>query len=251
VAAPARARVRPRFPALDRDTAYGLAATECDRFLAVLRDLDPEDWDRPTDCTGWNVRALAAHVLGTVEMVASLLELAHQVRAARKAGGGDVGLTAVQVRERAELDGGGIVAGLQVTWPRALVRRRRMSRVLGRLPLPEKQVVGGAPEWWRLGFFFDVILTRDVWMHRIDLARATDRKLELTPDHDGVLVADLVQEWADRHGRPYRLRLTGPAGGEWSSGTGGEELELDAVEFGRILSGRGSGAGLLGQRVPF
>jgi hypothetical protein len=73
----------------------------------------------------------------------------------------------------------------------------------------------------------------------------------LTPEHDGVLVADVVAEWAQRHGRPYRLRLTGPAGGEWSSGSGGEEIELDAVEFCRVLSGRGSGAGLLGQPVPF
>jgi hypothetical protein len=61
----------------------------------------------------------------------------------------------------------------------------------------------------------------------------------------------VVAEWAGRHGRPYRLRLTGPAGGEWTAGEGGEELELDAVDFCRLLSGRGSGPGLLAQQVPF
>ena len=76
----------------------------------------------------------------------------------------------------------------------------------------------------------------------------------LTPEHDGALVADVVAEWAARHGQPYRLRLTGPAGGEWSSGTPGaarEEIELDAVEFCRLLSGRGTASGLLAQEVPF
>ena len=45
----------------------------------------------------------------------------------------------------------------------------------------------------------------------------------LTADHDGVIVADVVAEWARRHGQPYQLKLTGPAGGSWTSGTGGEE----------------------------
>ena len=75
--------------------------------------------------------------------------------------------------------------------------------------------------------------------------------LVLTPEHDGLLVADVVAEWASRHGQPYSLQLTGPAGGTWSSGDGGPELELDAVEFCRIVSGRATGTGLLAQQVPF
>jgi len=35
----------------------------------------------------------------------------------------------------------------------------------------------------------------------------------LTPDHDARIVADVVAEWAGRHGRPFTLHLTGPAGG--------------------------------------
>ncbi|MGY1722028.1 maleylpyruvate isomerase family mycothiol-dependent enzyme [Blastococcus sp. SYSU DS0533] len=249
--APAPAPPRPRAAALDEDTAYRLAATEYDRVLGVLRDLGPDDWERPTDCTGWTVRTLTAHLLGTAQMAASLRELVRQQRAAGKEGGGIDALTAVQVRERSHLDGAALVAGLAGTIPRALRGRRRLSRIAGRFRLPEKQVVGEATEWWRMDFLLDVVLTRDVWMHRVDLTRATGHELELTPTHDGVLVADVVGEWAARHGRPHRLRLTGPAGGEWSSGTGGEELELDAVEFCRVLSGRGSGSGLLAQQVPF
>ena len=88
-------------------------------------------------------------------------------------------------------------------------------------------------------------------MHRVDIARATGRDLLLTPDHDGRIVADVVAEWARVHGQPYRLTLTGPAGGTWSAGAGGEEITLDAIEFCRILSGRAPGTGLLAHEVPF
>ena len=73
--------------------------------------------------------------------------------------------------------------------------------------------------------------------------------MTLTPDHDGAIVADVVAEWAQRHGQPYRLTLTGPAGGDW--GTGGQAIEMDAVQFCRVLSGRGEGSGLLATEVPF
>lgn len=81
-----------------------------------------------------------------------------------------------------------------------------------------------------LGELLDVILTRNVWIHRVDVCRATDRPLELTAEHDGRLVADVVRDWADRHGRPFTLHLTGPAGGPFARPGGGPALELDAVE---------------------
>ena len=75
--------------------------------------------------------------------------------------------------------------------------------------------------------------------------------MTLTAEHDGVIVADVAAEWASRHGEPCTLTLSGPAGGTWEFGGGGDHVELDAVEFCRILSGRGSGSGLLATRVPF
>lgn len=245
VSAPART------PVLDRDEAQRLAAAEYDRFLAQLRALGPADWARPTDCPAWDVRLTAAHVLGMAEWVASVPEFVRQNVAATRAGGGVDALTAHQVGRRAALAPAAIVHRFAAVAPRAVRGRRRMSRAIGRLRMPDDPVVGGRPERWRFGFLFDVVLTRDTWMHRIDIARATGREPELTPAHDGVLVSDVVREWAQRHGRPYRLRLTGPAGGTWSTGTDGAELELDAVEFCRLLSGRGSGQGLLAQQVPF
>jgi hypothetical protein len=73
----------------------------------------------------------------------------------------------------------------------------------------------------------------------------------LTAEHDGRLVTDVVSEWARRHGQPFTLTLTGDAGGVYVAGAGGEHIELDAVEFCRILSGRARGTGLLTTEVPF
>ena len=41
-------------------------------------------------------------------------------------------------------------------------------------------------------------------------------------------------------GRPFGLVLGGPAGGWFTVGSGGPNLEIDAVEFVRALSGRGA-----------
>ncbi|MEU0884765.1 hypothetical protein ABZ345_39750 [Lentzea sp. NPDC005914] len=125
--------------------------------------------------------------------------------------------------------------------------RRRTPWFVRRQKMGASQEINGRDEAWTLGFLTDVIMTRDPWMHRVDISRAVGVPMVLTADHDGVLVDDVVREWAARHGQPFTLRLTGPAGGRW--GSGGPELEFDAVEFCRALSGRGAAA--LGTEVPF
>ena len=248
-------RPSSRVAALDRESALRLAATEYGRFGALLRTLGPQDWARSTDCPGWDVRAVAGHVIGMAEMVASARTFVAQNAGAARAGGGIDALTGLQVRRTARLSPAELVDRFALVAPRAVRGRRRLAAALGRFTLPEDQVIGGRTERWTFGFLFDVILTRDTWMHRVDVCSALAREPELAPEHDGAVVADVVAEWAVRHGRPFRLQLTGPAGGTWSSGVGNgrepDELELDAVEFCRLLSGRGAATGLLAQPVPF
>jgi uncharacterized protein (TIGR03083 family) len=247
-----RSTAQPRRSALDREVAMRLAATEYDRFLELLRSLSPEDWARPTDCPAWNVREEAAHCLGMAEMAASVRENARQNMTAMRRGGVIDALTGLQVEERRDMTPEQIIARYAEVGPRAARGRRRTPALMRRLRLPASMcVVGGEPERWTLGFLVDTILTRDPWMHRIDIARATGRDLVLTPDHDGVIVADVVAEWAGRHGADCTLSLTGPAGGRWTFGAGGPEIELDAVEFCRTLSRRAPATGLLDVEVPF
>lgn len=227
-----------------------LAATENDRFLSQLRRLQPADWSQPTDCPAWDVRSMAGHVVGMTEMTASIPEQLRQMRAAGKTAGVFIdALTALQVDKHRADSTEQLLARYAVVGPKSAKGRRRTPPFLRNRPLPQPQTVGGREERWTVGFLVDVILTRDTWMHRMDVARAVGQEPVLTTDHDAVLVADVVAEWAGRHGQPCTVRLTGPAGGSWTFGPGGLEVTADAVEFCRGLSGRGEPA--LGTEVPF
>ena len=242
-----------RRSALDRPTAMRLAATEYDRFLAQLRRLRPDDWTKPTDCPGWDVRALVGHVVGMTEMSASLPEQLKQMRAAGKAGGEFIdALTALQVAKHVGDSTEQLVARYAVVGPKAAKGRRRTPGFVRGRTMPMPQTVGSSTEAWTFGFLVDVVLTRDTWMHRVDVARAAGLDVSLTSEHDALLVADVVTEWAGRHGRPCTVELSGPAGGRWVFGSGGTEMteiSTDAVEFCRGLSGRGEPA--LATAVPF
>jgi uncharacterized protein (TIGR03083 family) len=248
-----------RHPKLDHGTAMRLAATEYDRFLDQLRRLPEDAWSRPTACPGWDVHAMACHVLGMAEMSASVRESVRQMRTATRTAKRDGtvfidALTALQIAEHRDLSPAAVIEQLATSGPAAARGRKRTPAPARRwIPVGEQPIdeTGTVTEPWSLGYLNDVILTRDPWMHRSDIAATVGIEMRLSADHDGVLVADIAAEWASRHGQACQLRLTGPAGGEWTWGTGGPSIEIDTVEFCRVLSGRGSGDGLLATRVPF
>lgn len=240
----------------DRATAMALAAAEYDRFGDALEALDEAEWSLPTSCEGWTVRDIAGHCLGMAQMAASMPEMIRQQvaagRAARKSGRLMVDeLTALQVRKNAGLTYAELTKAFRQVGPKAVAGRRRTPGFVRSRTMTDPGPDGSAPETWEMGFVLDTILTRDPWMHRSDIALAIGRPMALTAEHDGALVADVVAEWSGRHGRPFDLTLTGPAGGHWSSGAAGEVIEADAVEFCRVLSARGSADGLRGVWVPF
>jgi hypothetical protein len=119
------------------------------------------------------------------------------------------------------------------------------------LPLRYTPVPFGEPIGWKpVNYLLEVGFTRDVWAHRIDIHAAIGRPMELDPAHDGRLVADIVAEWAQLHGEPFELVLTGTAGGTFSQGNGGERVEMDALDFIRTLTGRLSGTGVMQHPLP-
>lgn len=91
-------------------------------------------------------------------------------------------------------------------------------------------------------------------MHRVDAAHAVKQLVELSAEHDGRIVADIVAEWGRRHGKSFTLDLTGPAGGIYTHHQDrpeAEQISMDAVEFCRTLAGRQHATGLLATVVPF
>lgn len=241
-------------PPMTRAEAEKTARTEYARVADQLRSLAGDDWSRPTDCPLWDVRAMAGHSTGmllTFTGYRTLLgEMSAAARTAKQSGGPMIdALTAKQVADNADLSTSELIAKVDEFGPRAARWRATRPTLFRRMPMKEE--VGGKQETWRMGYLLDVILTRDPWMHRADIAKATGRDMRLTPEHDGRIVADVVAEWARRHGAPFTLTLTGPAGGTYLSGEKGEHITIDAVEFCRTLSGRSTGRGLLSQEVPF
>ena len=241
---------------MDRRSAMRLAADEYTRFADAVASLGTDDWTKPTACPAWDVRQLVCHVVGMAEMAAGVREGNRQRRiagadAAREGIAFIDALTDVQVRERADWTPERAMAGARDVAPRAARGRRWTPFFVRRRTMPVPQHVNGQQESWSIGYLVDTVLTRDTWMHRVDLADATGSSLDLTPEHDGAIVADVVREWAERHGRPYSLTLTGPAGGSWARGHDGPTIEMDAIEFCRVVSGRGPAEGLLDIHVPF
>jgi uncharacterized protein (TIGR03083 family) len=240
--------------ALDRRIAMELAATEYRRCAELLAELDDRQWATATECPGWDVRAMAAHMLGMVEMAASVREGMRQQKLAMASGSFDLdALTGLQVSERDGWTAQRIAARFAERWPAAVKGRRRTPWFIRRRVMSPGEVNGSA-EYWTLGYLIDVILTRDPWTHRMDISRALGRTPELTARHDGVIVADVVRDWSQRHGKDFGLVLTGPAGGTWTVGTNGPHIEMDAVEFCRVLSKRPGAVSLdtlLSTEVPF
>lgn len=251
-------------PPLAHRQAMALQAAELQRLLDVLTPLPDAAWAAPTDCTGWDVRAITLHLLGACEAGASVRENLRQLRAAKRrqrSSGGplEAALSAVQIASRTELTPAGALARLRASAPHAVRGRTRMPALARRVTI---KVDGPVVERWSLGYLVDTIYLRDLWMHRVDIARATGTPLVLTAEHDGVIVADVVAEWARRDGRAFDVVLTGPAGGRFTSrGLGGaanaiEPLTIDAVELCRGLAGRAPANGALPEAwrstiVPF
>ncbi len=242
---------------LTHQESMRLQARELERTLALLGPLDDAAWAAQTDCPAWDVRAMYQHVLGACEAGASVADNIRQLtraRAYRKRHGGplEAALSAVQVRERATLTPAQIIGRLAAAAPKTIRGRTRMPALVRNHA--KLAIDGPVHETWPLGYLIDTIYLRDLWMHRADAARAVNQAVELTAGHDGRIVADIVAEWARRHGQPFTLHLTGPAGGSYARHPDrpqAEHLSLDAVDFCRDLAGRGHPVGLLSTVVPF
>ena len=192
-------------------------------------------------------------MIANAEAIASPVENIRQLSAAKKRvkQTGEAFIDALGetgVAPRRHLSPADLTDRLARSGAKSVKARRRMPPPVRAIRLNIPPPIDGRIS---LAYMVDTIYTRDVWMHRVDLCRATGRDIELTPDHDGVLVADVVQEWARRHGQACTLDLSGPAGGTFDLNGGGESYELDAVEFCRVVSGRTAGEGLLSTAVPF
>ncbi len=234
-------------------------------LLADLRELAPGEWETTTVCAPWTVADMVRHLLGAAKGNVSMREMMRQqiYGARHKSGFGGNALDAtndLQVADHRHLEPEELLTELDAVYAKSVKARVGRSRMFGRISVPidaAGSTATGMPSRLNMGELFKTIYTRDVWLHRVDIARALGRELRIDPPVDRRIVEDVVKEWADRHDQPFEMRLTGPAGGSYRRSGAGPVIDMDAIDFCWILSGRGEadraapGASLLAQRVLF
>ena len=236
-----------RIPSLTHAEAAEMATVELERFLTLVESLTPADWEQPTACPLWNVRQVVAHVTGAAAGYASFQEFKRQYnpivqRPYRQAGFALTdALNQVQVNDRGAATPAALIAELHEVGPRAIATRKRLPAIVRaiRLPLP---LLGVVP----LGYLTDLIYTRDMWMHRVDVCRATGKDIILTARHDSritaLVIRDLARKLSPRlRGFSIVYELTGGASGTWRIGQHVPPvatLSLDVVDFNLLASGR-------------
>lgn len=233
--------------ALGRDEVIPLAQIELDRFLALIETLTPAELDLPTDCALWTVRAVIAHQASHVFGLTHWRHTLDQFNPLRLRAYRSRGMSILDAANQRQVDQRADWSLAQLTGE---IRTHRADSLAGRqhFPFLLRQMRVGAPGYdgsVSVGELIDSIYTRDMWMHRADLCRATGREMHLTADHDGrintLIVRDLdrdLRRWLD--GRAVLLRLTGRIGGEWvlGAGTAQAAITLDVMTFNRMASGR-------------
>src|SRR5690554_4663560 len=70
---------------IERSEVEAMATAEYRRVADQLRSLDAEDWTKPTDCTLWDVRAMAGHTTGMMATFTSYRTMMGTMRAASTA----------------------------------------------------------------------------------------------------------------------------------------------------------------------
>jgi uncharacterized protein (TIGR03083 family) len=233
-------------PRVDRAEAAAVGLAEGRAVFLLLCRLGDEDWPRPTDCTQWDVRTMLSHLVAQCEDSIRMSTMLRRELVARHRYSDEAGVDAhmaVQIDEYRAETGAELVARFATLWPRAVKARRRRPGPLRRI-----KVNLGLPSLPRVhvSYLLDTIYNRDLWMHRVDLARAVNQPF-IVGDHDRHIVAqavrDLALQWS---AAPVALQLTGPSGGSWIIGSGNPTavVRTDAVAYMRALAGRDTNVAL-------
>lgn len=223
------------------DEAHRLLTTALSRFLTLIESLNAHDWSKPTACTAWNIHDMVAHQAGGYASGTSYKEMIRQYTSKPKPGQlPEDAINDLQVGERKNKTPAELIAELKQVGEIAARNWAYGFRAIK--PIATPHPIGG---FMPIRHLMWVIHSRDTWMHRLDICRATNRPFEQTSEHDGRIVELVVLDTAKKlrkrlNGKAITLTLTGIAGGEWQIGDGEpvSSLEMDALDFNIFVSGR-------------
>ena len=223
------------------DEAHALLCTELDRFIALVETLGTDDLGRPTACTAWNVGDILAHQAGGYASGLGYRQMFRQYAVIPR--GGQLIEDAInqrQLQQRAGRSPAELIAELRRSGPIAARKWAYQFRLIK--PVFAPHPVGGRLSVRHLMW---IIHSRDTWMHRLDICRATNRAFYQTAGHDGRIVALVMRDVAavlrdQLGGQAVIFELTGVAGGVWKIGPGqaAATITMDALDFNIFASGR-------------
>ncbi len=236
-------------PATDRDEAAAGYVAVMSGLAGQMEALSASQWAAATECTGWTVRDMAAHLLGAQEDMLSVRRTLQRRWAGHRHYPGLSALDAAnqqQVDDHSRDTHGDVVARYRANTPKVARRAATFPTLLSGIPVDQTMAPGGLP--LRIGYLFSTIYLRDAWMHGIDLSRATGVPRTST-EADGMVVGQVMRDvsvaWAD--GPNVEIELTGQISGTWRLGPqdgSACRIAADGVDFCRRLSGRSPDAGL-------
>ena len=232
-------------PYVTEEEAFTLMRTEFERFMKLLGTLGADDWGKPTACTAWTVRAMLAHQAGGYASGTGYVEMIRQYSARPKPGQlPEDAINELQVSERASRSPDELITELRTAGPVAIQKwayQFRLAKMMTNLVKVPHPVTGTIS----LKYLMWIIHSRDTWMHRLDICRATNRPFEQTAEHDGRIAALVMLDVArllspKLNGAAVIFDLSGVAGGIWKIG-GGEiksTVRMDVLNFNIFASGR-------------
>lgn len=236
-------------PAADRNTAAAGYTAVMSGIAEQLAALEAKDWAAATDCAGWTVRDIAAHLLGAQEDILSVRRTLRRRRLGHRRYPRLSLLDAAnqqQIDNHAEDPNDAVARSYRANTPKVAQRVRSFPTVLSGIPVDKTMAPGGLP--LRLGYLFNTIYLRDAWMHGIDLDRATGVPRAVTAA-DAMVVRQILRDvatvWAD--GPSVELELSGEVCGTFRLGPIdglASRVTADGVDFCRRLSGRQPDAGV-------
>src|SRR5512135_857292 len=172
------------------DESITLLRTALERFLGLVETLGPDDWTKPTACTAWTVRDILAHQAGGYASGTGYKEMIHQyLRIPKKVQLPEDAINETQLAERAGKTPAELIAELRQVGPVAIEKWAYQFELMKWIAIPH-QVAGRLS----LRHLMWVIHSRDTWMHRLDICRATGRKFKQTAAHDGRIAALVMRD---------------------------------------------------------
>jgi len=228
-------------PYVTVEESEALLHTELERFWTLLESLDQQDWNKPTACTAWSVRDILAHQAGGYASGTSYKEMIHQYMSIPKKGQlPEDAINETQLADRMGKSPAELIAELRRVGPVAIEKWAHQFQLIKLVTIPH-QVTGNLS----IRHLMLVIHSRDTWMHRLDICRATGRKFEQTAEHDGRIAAlvmrDVAKVLSKKAGeRSVAFELSGIPGGLWKIGVGdpGSTIQMDVLDFNIYASRR-------------